>query len=311
MKNRKITLGAIIFLLIVFLPITIFSTIKHIESLHPVVENPTHEFRYEGKLYFYDGDELLGKYTCETEACDYASTRVESAYPLNEKEVPEDTKLPIAGKRFVFIQDSLEEDPPILLYDLSLNRTIATYKEVKNYGVGIDNDYYILKDEKDLWGVVSFEEGIAVYLPFQYDYIGLTENVNTETEKVASDIFAVLKNNTWQLVDVNGATFTDPLNNAIINYNSEYIVLENNGQMQLVDYKNSIVLDNYKYINFYNVYLEVIDPFNQFYLYDLAAKSRISDAYLVNSIDDIELNIVDNEIQITYEGEMKETIAIE
>lgn len=316
MKNKKITLWAIIILLIIFIPMAAFSTIMHYKNANQPEENPNHQLRYEGKLYFYNNNELLGTYTCENynEYCNYAISTVKNDYSLDERNVESNTKLPIVNNRFVFIMDAKTEelaDAEILLYDLSFGKVIGEYKEVKNYGIGIENDYYIIKNQKDLWGVVSLENGIALKLPFEYDYIGLSNKVDSETEKVSSDMFAVLKEDSWQLIDINGATFVDELTSEIFAYNTEYVVLNNGNSMQLIDYKENIILNGYKYINFYNKYLQIIDTFNQFYLYDLNKKERISNVYAVTSIEDIELNIENNEIQIIKDDNIEETIAIE
>ena len=315
MKNKKITLWVIIFLLILFLPITIFSTVMHYQNTRPKEENPSHEFKYDGKLYFYQDNTLLGTYSCQNfaEYCDYADSVVNSTYSLNEKKIENTIKLPIANKRFVFLRDSKTEElaeSNIILYDLSLKREIGKYKEVKNYGIGIENDYYIMKNENDLWGIVSFEEGINLKIPFTYDYIGLTNKINSETNKVESNIFAVQKEGKWRLIDINGATFTEEINSEIFSYNNEYIILKENSNMRLVNYSLEEIIGSVKYINFYNKYLEIIDINNLYYLYDLNTNIRVSNNYLVNSIEDIALEIVNNEIQIIKNGNIEETIAI-
>lgn len=316
MKNKKITLWVIIFLLILFLPITIFSSVMHYQNSKPVDENPTHELKHNGKLYFYQDDVLLGTYTCQNfdEYCDYADSKVNSVYSLNELKVEENTKLPIVSERFVFLRDSKSEElaeSNIILYDLSLERVIGEYKEVKNYGIGIEEDYYLIKNQNNLWGVVSFKEGVNLNIPFQYDYIGLIDNVNSETNKVDSAIFAVSVDGMWQLIDINSATFTDKLSNEIISYNNEYIVLKNNGFMSLINYSNEVQLSNLKYIDFYNKYISIIDNNNLFYLYNINTSQAISNNYLVNSIEDISLEIVDDKIQIIKNGNIEETIAID
>ena len=315
MKNKRITLWVIIFLLIVFLPITIFSTVMHYQNTRPKEENPNHEFKHDGKLYFYQHNTLLGTYSCEnfTEYCDIADSIVNSTYSLNEKNIESNTKLPIVNKRFVFLRDSKTEElaeSNILLYDLSLKRVIGKYKEVKNYGVGIENDYYIMKNENDLWGIVSFEEGINLKIPFTYDYIGLTNKINSETNKVESNIFAIQKEGKWRLIDINGATFTEQINSEIFSYNNEYIILKENNNMHLVNYSLNEIFGSVKYINFYNKYLEIIDTNNLYYLYDLNTNTSISNNYLVNSIEDITLEIVNNEIQVIKNGNIEEIIAI-
>lgn len=316
MKNKKVTLWAIIVLLILFLPITIFSTTMHFIQKETKDQNINHAFKFNGQLYFYKEDELLGTYTCQNfdSYCDYAFSTVKKEYALNEPEVEKNTKLPIINDRYVFLlDDEIEKinDTDILLYDLVLGKVLGKYKEVKDYGIGIENDYYILKNQSNLWGVVSFEDGIALKVPFQYDYIGLIDKLDDTSNKIASDIFATRKNEQWQLMDSNNATFASEINQEIFSYNSEYIVVKQKNGMQLIDYRRNIILPSMEYINFYSKFLEIIDANNEFYLYDLNKQTKISNSYSVSSIEDIELKTEENKISILRNGNVEETIAIQ
>ena len=53
MKKSKLTLGLIIVLLILFLPLSVASFFLHKKYTTPVVINPKKEFKFENKLYFY------------------------------------------------------------------------------------------------------------------------------------------------------------------------------------------------------------------------------------------------------------------
>ncbi len=316
MYNKKVTMWVIIVLLIFLLPITIFSSIMHFKYVEPKEENENHELRHEGKLYFYDNDKLLGTYTCKNfdDYCNYAFMSNKSNYSLDERKVKSNSKFNLIDNRYVFIMDSKTEElanANIILYDLELNKILASYKEVKNYGIGIEGNYYILKNLENKWGVISFNNcNFNKKIDFTYDYIGLINKVN-ENNKISSDIFAVLNNGMWQLIDINGAIFAENIPLEIFSYNSEYIVLKDNDIMSLVDYKNNKVLTDYKYINFYNKFIEIIDGSNQFYLYDLNKGSKISELYNVNSIEDITLDVVENKIQLSRNGIIEETIAID
>lgn len=316
MKNKKITLGVIIILLIIFLPISIFSTVRHFQVTHAPEENPNHEFKYDGKLYFYDGNNLLGTYTCKNanNYCDYAQIKQNTVTSLIEKKIDENTTSPIIDNRFVFIMDTADEidSSEILLYDLSINQVIGHYKEVKNYGIGIQDDYFILENQHDLWGMVYFNDGINVKLPFQYDFIGLADKIDSESNKIASDILAIRQDDAWHIIDANGKIYIDDLTSDLISYNDEYYIIKENNILQLKNFKNQVILNNnFTYLNFYNDYLEIIDSQNQFYLYDIRSTQRISNFYPVESIEDIELKTEDNQIQIIQNDEVKETVAIQ
>ena len=315
MRNSTITFWTIVVLLLLLLPMTIYGTSMHIKNAQPVIENPNHAFKYEGKLYFYDGNTLLGTYACQGNVanCDISSSSDNYPYSLNEKKIEKNSRLPVIANRYVFIKDLDADKENILFYDLTLKQVLKKYKEIKNYGIGIANNYYILKDTDDFYGVLAINNDFRLLLPFQYNYIGLTNKMDSEEDKIASDIFAVLQNGKWTLIDINGATFTEPMQSEIFSYNSEYVVLKDNmtNTMQLVDYSNNILFNNFKYIDFYNKYVLFMDNFNNFYLYDMNERARVSNTYSISSIEDVELKLENNEIQIYIKGKKEQSIAIE
>lgn len=288
----------------------------HFINAQPKEENPEHLFFYNGKLYFYNEEDiLLGTYTCKNPDgyCGYASASVQGTYALDEYKETSETELGIISNRFVFLKDTKTDEltsSNAILYDLETKMIMNTYKEIKNYGIGINDNYYILKNANDLYGVVAFHDGVNLKLPFQYEYIGLANHKDTETEKIDATAFAVLLNGHWQLIDSNQAQFTSELPDAIVAYNGEYIVLTDTSKMYMMNYDQDILLDNYKYINFYNKYLTIIDMNNQFYLYNFREGMKVSNSYNVNSIEDVTLSTIENKIVLTIQGEEKETIAI-
>jgi len=313
-KNRKITLLIIIILLILFVPITIFSTIMHFKNAKPLTGNKNQEFKYDGKLYFYDKGYLLGTYTCKNNDgyCDYSVTKVKSDYSLDEKKLEKSTKLYLINKRYAFLMDAKMSElasAEIILYDILSNQILAKYREVKNYG-GIENNYYIVKNTSDKWGVISVNDKVNVEIPFEYDYIGLANHENVDTKEIESEIFAVLSNNSWQLIDVNEAVFTSMIDNEIVTYNNEYVVVSDGIFMSLMDFDGLTYLNMYNYINFYDKYLTIIDSMNNFYLYDLNNNMKVTDSYMVESIDDVKLESVEKEIILKINNEEKERIAI-
>ncbi len=311
MINHKITLWAIIVLLILFIPLTIFSTYMHFNKGPVVQENPNHEFKFENKLYFYNEvNELIGKYECSNSICDLAINSNNEDYSLEEYE-DEDTKFELVNNRYAFICDKNDkEKEEIKLYDLSLNRILATYKAVKNYGIGIEGDIYIVKNNDDKYGVIGFNEGIALKIPFKYDYIGLVNKIDSETEKIASSKYAVMKDKKWQLTDLNNAEFTSNIDGDIASYNEEYIILKNGSNYKLIDYNGRNYLnEGYLYLGFYSKYIEIIDNFNNFYLYNMKNSEKISKEYSVKDISDVDLKQENNNIIISINGQVKETVA--
>ncbi len=312
MQNKKVTLWTIITLLIIFIPITIFSFIMH-NTKKPVIEdNPNHEFKYENKLYFYnDNDELLGIYSCNKAICDMALNSSNEDYPLREKQSSDN--LSLVMNRFAFIKDvNNENDKNIILYDLELGRVLANYSAIKNYGIGIEDNNYIVKNNDNHYGVITFKNNVSLKVPFKYDYIGLPEKIDSETGKIVSNKFAVLNNGKWQIIDANGAVFAENISDDIVNFNEEYIVLKSSFGYRLANYQGRYFFDNtiFKYLDFYKDYLEVIDNNSNFYLYSIKNNQKVSSDYLVNSIDDVSLSTENNTIIIAIKNSEKERVAI-
>lgn len=315
METRKITRNVIIILLIIFVPLATIGTTLHFKQNKPVEENPSKEFKQDGKLNFYNAQELIGTYTCENEDyCDYAVSKFNYSYKLDEYKPTTATKIPLIDGRFAFLMDTTTENlqtAETLLYDISTSKVIGKYQEVKNYGIGIENNNYLVKNASGLWGVVEFYDGVNLKIPFAYDYIGLANRIDTSSGQILSNTFAVLKEGTWKLINSNNKELTEELEEEIFSYDNNYIVLVNQEGMHLIDYESRNLLNGtYKYINFYNKYLTIIDNNNKFYIYDPIGSKAMSNEYDVVGIEDVELNTEGSNITISKNGELLETIAI-
>lgn len=318
MKNRKLTLGIILTLLLIFLPITIFSTTMHIKLSKPVDENPNKQFKINNKLYFYnDSKELLGTYTCEHPDgyCDYAVFKNEFTTSLYEYQPESLTKTSLINNTFAFIMDCETTkigEAPIILYDVLNSRAYQKYSEVKNYGIGIENNYYIVKSiDKETWGLIQVSNDIKEKISPKYDYIGLSNTLN-KNNKIESSRFAVLENNNWKLVDSDGKDLTTTYDKDIVSYDDKYIVLTDENQMYLMDYNGISYLNgSYKHISFYNKYLKIVDSSNNFYLYDLDKKEAVTSVRKIDNIDDVKLTTENNLIRIFVNNALVENVEID
>lgn len=71
---------------------------------------------------------------------------------------------------------------------------MAMYKSVKNYGIGINNDYYIVMGVTGNYGVIKIDKDeITTVMPFTYEYIALQNDVDLENNKLSTDAFIVKK----------------------------------------------------------------------------------------------------------------------
>ena len=81
--------------------------------------------------------------------------------------------------------------------------------------------------------------------------------------------------------------------------------------MHLIDYDGTKVLeDDYKYLDFYDKYIVIVDTKDIFYLYDLEKKEKVSREFLVTDPNEISFETEGTSIKIFIGNDLSETIAI-
>lgn len=315
METHKVTFIAILVLLVIFVPLAVIGTTLHFKEQTEKNPNANKEFKQDGKLYFYDNGNLLGTYTCENEEyCDYAISKTNYPHLLDEYKPNTPTKIELINGRFAFLLDTTTENiqnAKVILYDVTTGKIMGEYKEVKNYGIGIENNIYLVKNANDKWGALEFYDGVNLKIPFLYDYIGLANRVDSSTNLIIANTFAVLKENEWKLINSNNKEVSTTTKEEIYSYSNNHIVLKNEAGMHLIDYEGRSLLNGtYQNINFYNKYLTILDSTNHFYLYDVIGSRKVSKEYQVENIEDVILKTEGNTITITIKEELVETIAI-
>lgn len=310
-KYKKGALVISIILLVITLPLTVMGIIynKGIKN----VDNPSKLFHYNNKLYFYNeiGD-LIGNYECNFKNCSYVKQTIDDEdYSINYyKSDISDTKL--ISNRYAFIADYKDNVGLINLYDIKDNKSVAMYKSVKNYGIGINNNYYIVAGVTGKYGVIEISNSeVKTILPFTYDFIGLQNDIDLETNKISSDTFIVKKDNTWFLTDVNEAIFTEKMLNPIVAFDTKTFITKNDNY-NLYNYNGTFRLNgSYKYLNYISKYIEVKDINNNYYILDGNTLSIVSNTFTTNDESVIETTVNgDNKLEIKIDNEIKQTIDI-
>ncbi len=313
MQERKITLITIIILLCIFLPLTAFATTMHFIENKENIENKEHQFYFDGKLYFYNNEDLLGTYVCQnTDYCDYAVSRNTNTYDLIEPK-SNGQKYTLLHNRYAILMDTTTMqllNAPVLLYDVLENQVIGTYKEFKNYGVGIENDYYIASNEDGLWGVLKITDQIEEVIPFTYDYIGLS-NIQNKDGQIKSDYFAVLKNNSWSILDSQGNKVSDTVTDSLVDYNETYMITKSGSEMNLLTFDGrNRLFGSYQYLHFCGPYIAIIDATNDFYVYAIDQNKEVSNRHRISSPENISYKVEKEYIHIFDGEELIENIAI-
>lgn len=235
-KNNIGVLITIIILLVIFVPCAIYGTYMNFKG-GKFSDNPNREFYYNGELYFYDGEKLLGKYTCKTEDCGYATNYVDETYEF-ESFNKNASEIKIINNLYAFIKDGEE----IILYNVASGMKIVSYKAVKNYSVGINNSYYLVKNTNDLWGMIQINENVSVGIPNSYSYLGLINNLNDNLINEEKVIAKTEEN--WQiLTNKNNSIFTT--SEEIVSYTDNVVITKLDNSYHIFDYENNSLLNNY------------------------------------------------------------------
>lgn len=314
--NNKYKKGAFIItlvLLIIVLPLTIVGIVFNYKQNG--IDNPNKEFYYNNNLYFYNNnEELLAKYECVYKNCGYAiQTNYDDDYSINYYKNNIKNVEGVIDNRYAFISDYKDEQTTIYLYDLKENTIYANYKSVKNYGIGIVDNYYIVESLTGTYGVIKFDKGEVIsVLPFTYEYIALQNDIDMEQNKLLADTFIVKKEGKWYLVDQNEAEFITGSDNPITSFDTSTYVVKVDDNYGIYNYDGSSNLfGKYKYLNYISKYIEVKDVNNNYYILDKSTKTLVSKLYPTTDENVINTKINnENKLEIIIDNESKEVIEI-
>jgi len=307
MKNKKVVLITIIVLLCVFAPLTIFSFIFK-DDRNLLDENPKHEQFYEDSIWFYDnGDKLISKYECQTKICDFSVPTIDDGtYNINYYKGGTMEKVSVIDEKFTFITDGAK----IYLYNITATITLNSYKAIKNYNVNLENNTYILQNEDGLWGAIKIGSSLGPVLPFEYDFIGLTDNLNEDNTLNVNKLI-VLKENKWYIVDNTNNALSGYIDDPIIDYTDEYIFSKNGDRVRIFSYENFEYINNYQIKDYIleDKYIGIVTD-NFLLIYDNLGTSYLKSITLVNNNGKIELEKVDNKLEVKVDNSIIETIEL-
>lgn len=304
-KSNRGVLVLIILLLIIFSTLSIWGYIANKNGVGQK-ENVNREFKYNGKLYFYNMLELVGTYKCKTNDCDYATGTIDDLeYAINYYNTVSDLKTSLIAKKYALLVDGSNE---VLLYDIVNSNIVNKYKEVKNYGIGIDGNYYILKDQNDKWGVIKLDDEVKTVIDFKYDYIGLHNDIKLGTKKLDGSIFVVKDNNYWRLISNEGIEKSTLFTNEIFDYNERYVITKNNSNYNVNYAISGVMVNTYNYARLIDKYMAIVDNNNDYYLINPESNVIISNKYKISSTNEVKLEKGENGISININGVLKETV---
>ncbi len=261
--DNKVIYYIIIVLLIIFSILTIYGAYLLIFNVS-TVDNPDKSLVYEGKLYFYNNEELLGTYTCKSGNCEYP-------YDL-------ENNILIYGN-YTFIKDG----DVYYLVDILSGNTITTLDDIKYYGEN-KSENYLIAQNNDKYGVFDLSV-MKVVIPFEYDDIDLNNTNN----------FKVLKSDEYYIIDNLNETLSDNYDN-IYMYDNSYIITLEDEYYKIYDYDGLEYLWSYDISNIYvtSKYYVILDDNDDLYVYE-----NIEERYIMKeNIDDEIVTIKDDKIYL-------------
>lgn len=282
MEKNKWTLITIILLLFIFIPCTIVGMLKKFEEV-----NKEHKFYYEGELYFYNSDKLIGKYTCKTDKCDYAEYQEIDTGNMN--------KTTLIDNKYAFIKDG----EVIYLYDIELNNALIEYQEIKGYSLPILNNSYITKT-KDKWGLISLTPSLLPVVVNKYD--GIYLNYNEHNFDINLNYVFVKELENYKILNNNEEIFTS-LNQIVECNNILVVTLLEDGTYKILNYDNQDYFSNDVITNYL-----IIDNFlaiwtlNGLDIYSMNINTDFPLNYLSSYTSEAEVKYEDNKINIYENG---------
>lgn len=302
MKDKK-TLITIIVLLVIFLPIGLFGTIKSFSTTKSDVkdDNPNKEFKYNNKLYFYYNDKLLSTYECST--CTLATSSIDDINYHTNYYKSDDKELAGVLNEYYGL---FKENDNIILYNLVNNKKIDSYKSIKNYNIEATSKFAITEKSNGM-GVIFFDLSSSP-IPNVYEYITLPSHIIDN--KLDTSKFIVKKDNMWSVISANKEVDVAPIIDEIVDFNDSYYITLANNTYHIYDRNNIEYLENLPKTNVYGVgkYIFVLNN-NQLFIYEncLSPVIKIMELPNYNSIYFYQNN---NKIDIMIDENLHETLEL-
>lgn len=233
MKKNDFVLPILLILLAFFLPCTIYAVNRH-NNEDMEKGNPNHLPKVDDRLFFYDkNDELIGTYDCEDAYCEVAMTSVDDIENLHFND--DGHQLATSGSKAVIQDGTL-----MYVYDLVSNTKVATLTAVKDYGIGLENNYLIVKNENGQYGLLDINSDMIAYIiPASYEFLGAIDK-KTDDDKVDLKRIIAKQNGEYFLVDITGEKISNPSKYPIYTYDNNYVYhISDLGYYYIYDYEGT------------------------------------------------------------------------
>ncbi len=307
MYDKK-TLVVIIVLLVIFAPLAVIGTYRHINNQDDNVvidDNPNHEFIYNNKVYFYYNNELINTYPCNN--CSNVVTTInDTEYHTNYYKYGTEEIEPIISS----VQAIFTEGDKIIIYDYNLNVKLAEYDAIKTYNIANTNNL-MFAQIGDVWRVIQLSEnGIVAVLDSNFNYVALPNHLTSDHILDGSKII-VNNDDVWQIVDVleNNALIT--VNEEIVDFNDDYYITYTDGY-HIYNYNGEEIFSNIikSYVATIDNYTLIVSNINNLLVYRDSSNTITQNITLPN-YEEIDFVKSDNGIDIMLDGNLHNTIALD
>ena len=292
-KNKKVPIIVYSLLLVIVLPLTVYSVYLHYEGYGIGKErdrNVNKLFKFEGKLYFYDEDILVGTYTCKTTDCDGMKNQIKGLY----------------NNRYAFITDGGVTMLYDALGDNEVSKVVGEFNGVKNYTAGLAKQRFIVMSKDNLWGVIDLSGSFPnLIISYKYNYIGLKKALD-EDEKLylQSNRYVAYDGANWKIINDRDTILSVNITEPIRNYDDNSIITLNNNVYRVYDYNQHKILENdYKFANYINNYILLVDFSNIVYLYNKSSGNVFNKGNIMD-VSSIDVKGTD----VYYDGELQFSI---
>lgn len=307
-KRTLIGIGAILLLLILIFLI-IFLILKLTSGPTKETKEPTKEeekevipvivdnFYYkEGSLYFLDeNNKEIGSYECtnkDDKLCYVSNNASGDTFDVarlentNGEEIKQ--RLPIYENNYVFVFDNSSEDgKEIVLYSITDGKEFARYTEVKAFS----DNYIIVKNEEDKYGLIQIQNGISEIIKPQYSYLGMVDGQANLVAKNKNGYVIINKKNKTQ-----SSQFSSSLK--IKNYNDKYLVTEAGDEYSVYDYEGNLVIGGMEFATVIEYYAAYVDE-KRLYVIDVAGNKYTENGIKLNTTDYVKTYVYDENDQLT------------
>lgn len=267
-KSKKIMVLIVGVLFIAFLVLLIVFIISSAKKEEPAIEEEVppvvdeapvlgdHYYYKNGSLYFLDlNEQEIGSYECtnkDANLCYIGFNKVNDTFDvpilLDQDENLKEQRYPILSDNYVFIVDSKnEKTTSVKLYSIKDKKILEEYTDAKVY----DDNYAIVSNDQNKYGLIKVEDGITEYIVPQYDYLGM---ISGEDNLIAK------YNRGYKVIDRNNKKLSSDYSSSyeMKTYNNNYIVAKVAGDYNVYDYDGNLIATDYDFITVQSKFIALV-----------------------------------------------------